>query len=274
MPQPHLINQHVPNQNRLSVLTAIVLLAYALAQLIESQPGSAEYTLFGVVIPLPFNLTAAVTFLSVGLTATGMDWLLRSHPEFEHTNTFEHIMLPALTSFLVGVLLYNLPHGMFWWAGFGVGGVILLLVFIAEYIVVDVSDARYPAASAGLAALSFILFLVLITALNIVDARFLLKVLIVFPAAALVSSRTIHLRLQSWSIPWALGTGFVTIQVAAALHYWPVLPIQAGLATLGPLYAVTGLAVNMQENPDFRRAASEFALVLAFFWLLAVFVQA
>jgi hypothetical protein len=268
------LNRHLPDQNRLSVLTAMILLSFALGQLIDSQPSISEYSLFGVVIPIPFNLTTALIFLAAGLTATGMDWLLRSHPQFEHTNTIEHILLPALTSFLVGILLYNLPHGVVWWAGFGAGAVILILVLVAEYIVVDASDARYTFASAVLAALSFILFLVLITALNVVDARFLLKMLVVFPAATLVSARTMHLRLQNWGVPWAIGTGLVTVQVAAALHYWPVLPIQGALAVLGPLYAVTGLAVNLQESSHFRRSASELGIILAIFWVAAFIVQA
>ena len=56
------------------------------------------------------------------------------------------------------------------------GRLLLALVFIAEYTVVDVSDARHPASTALLLALSYVLFLILVIALRAASLRLYLMV--------------------------------------------------------------------------------------------------
>lgn len=266
-------HRHLPDANRLSVLIAAILLAFALAQVVETQHYSLAFTILGVNLFLPLNLTIAATLLGAGLTAAGMDWLLRAHPHFEQENTFQHWLLPALTAFVIGVPLYNLQPGSAWWLSFVLGGILLLLVFISEYIVLDASDVRYPAASAGLIALSFALFLTLVAGLSYTGARLVGIILVVFPAAALVALRALHLRLAGrWEFAWAGGIGLICTQFAAALHYWPLGPIQYGLVLLGSLYALTGLAINLGEDMPVRRAGSEAVVVLVLFWAAALLI--
>jgi hypothetical protein len=269
-------HRHLPDANRLSVLVAAILLAFALAQIVETQRYSLSFNIWGVGFSLPLNLTMAATLLAAGLTAAGMDWLLRGHPrfEFEQENTFQHWLLPALTAFAIGLPLYNLGPGSGWWLSFALGGVLLLLVFISEYIILDPSDVRYPAASAGLIALSFALFLILVVSLRYASARLVFIILVVFLASALVSLRALHLRLAGrWEFAWAGGIGLICAQFATSLHYWPLGPIQYGLALLGPLYALTGLAINLGDEMPARRAGIEAVLVLALFWAGALVVR-
>jgi hypothetical protein len=270
MPTEH---RHTPDSNRLSVLIAAILLAYALAHLIETQHYALNLNILGIAISLPMNLNIAATLMASGLTAAGMDWLLRGHPHFEAENTFQHWILPALTTFVLGVPLYNLPFGPAWGLSFGLGGILLLLVFLAEYIALDSSDVRYPAASAGLVALSYTLFLILMTTLSFSVARLFLIAVIVFPAAGLVALRALHLRTGKWEFAWAIGIALVLTQIAAALHYWPLEPVQYGLALLGPLYALTELAQNLDEDISLRRAGIEAFIGLAIFWAAAILVQ-
>lgn len=267
-------HRHLPDANRLSVLIAAILLAFALAQVVETQRYSLSFDILGIGLSLPLNLTIAATLMAAGLTAAGMDWLLHGHPHFGHENTFQHWLLPALTAFVIGLPLYNLQPGSGWWLSFVMGGVLLLLVFISEYIVLDPSDVRYPAASAGLIALSFALFLTLISSLSYTGARLTLLILVVFPASAMVALRALHLRLAgSWEFAWAAGIGLVCTQFAASLHYWPLGPIQYGLIVLGTLYALTGLAINLGEDMSPRRAGIEAGVVLILFWAAALIVR-
>jgi hypothetical protein len=268
-------HRHLPDADRVSVLIAAILLAYALAQLVETQHYELPLSLLGVEFSLPLNLTTAATLLAAGLTATGMDWLLRNHPHFERENTFQHWLLPALTAFILGVPLYSLAAGSLgWWLSFALGGVILTLVFLSEYIVLDPSDVRYPAASVALNSLSFALFLILASALSYASARLFLMILAVFIASSMVSLRALHLRLAGrWEFAWASGIGLVCTQLAAALHYWPLAPLQFGLAILAPLYALTGLAINLGEDMSPRRAAIEAGAVLAIFWTAALLIR-
>ena len=270
MPDEH---RHMPDTNRLSVLTAAILLAYALAHLIETPHNALNFSVLGIVISIPLNLNMAATLIASGLTAAGMDWLLRGHPHLEQESTFQHWILPALTAFILGIPLYNLPVGPAWWLVFGLGGALLLLVFLAEYIALDSSDVRYPAASAGLVALSYTLFLILMTSLSYSEARLLVVVSLAFPAAGMVALRALRLRTGQWKFAWAIGIGLILTQLAAALHYLPLGPVQVGLALLGPLYALTELAQNLDEETSLRRASIEAALGLAVFWAAAVLVR-
>lgn len=259
----------MPDANRLSVLTAVVLLAYALAHLVETQRQTFNLSLLGIVLAIPLNLTAASTLMAGGLTAAGMDWLLRGHPHFDGENTLQHWILPALTTFVIGVPLYNLPFGLAWWLSFGLGGVLLLLVFLAEYIALDTADVRYPAASAGLVALSYVLFLILTTTISFSISRLALVVVAIFPAAGMVALRALHLRTGKWEFAWSLGIGLILTQLAATLHYWPLRPIQHGLVLLGALYALTELALNLGDEISPRRAGIAAAVQLSVFWIAA-----
>lgn len=262
--------RHTPDANRLSVLLAVVLLAYALAQWIEREQYAVFFQLFGVDYSFNFEPTSLAIWLAAGLTASGIDWLLRGHPQYDGRRTLPHWILPALTALVLGIPLYNMSPGPLWWLGFGFGGILLLLVLVAEYIALDSSDVRYPAASAGLMALSFALFVILASALSYSGARLTVLALAIFPAAGLVTLRAIHLQTGNWDILWALMNAFILTQFAAAFHYWPLEPVQYGLALLGPLYALTGLTINLREQVSPRRAGIDALAGMGVFWLAAV----
>jgi hypothetical protein len=64
----------------------------------------------------------------------------------------------------------------------------------------------------------------------------------------------------------------VCAQIGAGLHYWPLSPVQFGLALTGPLYALTMLSTSLTENIPLRRAAVAPAAVIITAWVAAVFL--
>ena len=258
---------YLPDANRVGVVTAAVLLAYALTGLIQTPEFTVELQLPGFYFAYPLSLNTVLVIMAAGLTATGMDWLLRSHPSLDKTRTIEHWLLPTLATFIIGIPLTTLPPGGIWWIGFGIGGLLLVLVFLAEYIVVEPSAPNYAVASAGIAALSYAVYLILIIVMRFGGVRLFLMAPALFIAAGLVSLRTLHLRVsQKWEFGWALGIAFICIQIVAGLHYWPVSPIQFGLVALGPLYALSTLAGNLMDDIPLRRAIVEPLTVLVLSW--------
>src|SRR5581483_6773957 len=266
--------RYLPNSDRLGVLTAAVLLTYALTRLVNA-PGLILSLQFpGFYFSYPITLGTAMTLVAAGLTATGMDWLLRGHASLQGQRTIEHWLLPALTAFITGVVLDILPSGSVWWIGFAFGAGLLVAVCLAEYVSVDPGAPSYALASAGLIALSYALFLLFVIALHIAGARLFLLVPASFLAGGLVAFRTLHLRLSArWEFPWASGIGLVSAQLAAGLHYWPVSSLQFGLILLGPLYALTTLAYNLDEDIPLRNAISESSVILAAMWVAAIFLH-
>ncbi|MGQ9832415.1 MAG: DUF5656 family protein [Candidatus Villigracilaceae bacterium] len=263
-----------PDTNRLSVLTAAVLLALALSSVMDMQGSTRDVQLPGFYLPIGLNLRLVTILLAAGLTATGMDWLLRSHPRLAGKNTLTHWLLPTLTTLVISVPLYILPRGGLWWLVFGLGGVLLVLVFLAEYAIIDPSNVLYPAATAGLTALSLAMFLILAIALRYASARLVVLIPLLLPAAFLVSLRALYLYLPGqWKYAWSASAAIVCTQLAAGLHYWPLSPIRFGLILLGPLYALINLARNLEEGIALKRAVVEPAIILGLLWIVSLFLS-
>jgi len=265
--------RYSPDPTRLSILTAVVLLAFALTRVI-SVPN------YGLTIPLAghwflaFNLNTLIVVLASGMTAAGVDWLLRTHPSLKKGEIRQHWLLPMLTVPVVGVTLYTLPPTAVWWMGFGLGAAILLAVFFAEFVAVDPADSRYPFATAILTVLAFVIFLILAIALKASNARLFLVVPALFLGGGLVALRTLHLRLnERREVPWAIGIAVVIVQMGAALYYMPLTPVRFGLALIGPLYALTALAVSLADGHPFRQAIIEPVVMLALLCGLMIWFQ-
>jgi hypothetical protein len=266
--------RYLPNSDRVGVLTSTVLLAFALTHLIQSPEFNLEIQLPGFFLLIPLNLSTAMSVLTAGLTATGMDWLLHSHPSLNGRSTVQWWLLPTLTTFVIGFPLSILPTGPAWWVGFAVAGMFLFFVFVAEYVVVDPGAPYYAISMAGLTAISYTLFFLLAVALRYSGARLYILVPALFLAALLASLRILHLRLSGrWEYAWSAGIAFVCVQIASGLHYWPLSPIQFGLMLIGSLYGLTNLAVNLGEDQPARRAVLEPTIIIALCWGLAIFLQ-
>jgi hypothetical protein len=256
-------NRYLPDPTRVSILTATVLLAFALTRLVSAPPYELTIPLGGLYISLSFNLNTLIVLLAAGITAAGMDWLLRTHPSLEKGETREHWLLPTLTVLVIGVALYTLPPTAIWWLEFGLGAAILLVVFHAEFVAVDLTDLRYPFATAILTVLAFVIFLILAVALKASNIRLFLLAPALFLGGGLVALRTLHLRLnERRESAWAIGIAVITVQLGAALYYLPLTPVRFGLGLLGPVYALTSLAVSLAEGQPLCQAIFEPAIML------------
>jgi hypothetical protein len=261
----------MPDINRLSVLMSAILLAYALTPFMREATQTTEVRLPGIA--------AVVSLLAAGMAAVGMEWLLSDHPHRQAVasavaskrGSWRHGLIPALTAWGIGIPL-NVPQvGPEWWIVFALGGLLLGIVFVAEYISVDFNDPRYALAMVTLIGVSFALFLVLAIALRTLGARLYLLAPALGLAAGLVALRTLYLRQNGrWCLAWAAGIAWVVVQAGVGLHYLDVAPLSFGLMLLGPAYALTSLASAVEDRRPWRVLWIEPMVMLAAFWLLAV----
>ncbi|MDD5467758.1 MAG: hypothetical protein PHS96_08115 [Anaerolineales bacterium] len=260
----------LPDTERLSTLAASILLAYTLARFVDIPERQVTLQLPGIFLTLNINFRTFIAPLVAILTAAGANWLLRDHPKRSHKHTFEHWLLPALTALVIGFPIADLPFGPQWLLSLIVGGGLLMVVLIAEYIALDDDDVRQPLAAVGLTAVSFALFMTLAVLLRLNYVRLIYTLPVIFLASGVVSLRTLHLRLHSrWAFLEALTVATLTSQVCAALHYWPLSMVSFGLALLAPTYAVTSLVVGLSEDEPLRRALVEPLSVMTLLWGLA-----
>jgi hypothetical protein len=261
MQQEH---QSLPNTDRLSVLAASILLAYALIPFIQLPERSLTFSLAGVIFVFRLNFATLIAIISAGLAASGVAWLLSDHPRQGRQRTFQHWLIPAMTAWVIGVPLSRLAVGLQWWAVFAFGGLLLVLVLVAEYIVVDPYDTRHAPAAVGLTAVSYALFMILTVTLVAASSRLYVLVPAVGLAIFLVTLRNLYLRLSGrWYVRWSAMIALAVAQLAAALHYLPLSPLRFSLLVLGLAYALASVAGSLEEGRPWRALWIEPAIMLA-----------
>lgn len=255
---------YLPDTDRLSVLAAMILLAYVLAFFMRIPTWESEFSILGVILTLRINFNTVVAFLVAGMTAAGADWLFHDHPSLKGRNRVPYWLLPALTAMVGGVPLSQAPVAWMWWLGLGLGGVLIVLVLVGEYISIDAESYHQPIAAAGLITLAFTLNLVLATMLRFTGARLVVILPSLTLAAGLTAIRVLNLRIRGEWLIYESGLIAVLVgQVVAALYYLPITSLSFGILVLGANYVFTNLFVNMiQEKPLRRVIINSFVILV------------
>lgn len=261
-------NHHLPNLDNVSILAAVILLAYTLPHFVSLPPWEMALRILGVYLPLTLNFSTIIAILITGLTATGAAWLLHDHPHLEENHIIvQHWLLPTLTSLVLWLSIEQFPFGGLWWIAASVSSVILMVVLIAEYIVLKHDNPYYIPASIGVTAISLVLFFILAIALHAAEIRLFFRVPALSFAAGLVLLRIIYLRTQGeWALRQALIVFFLIGEFAAALHYLPLQSVNFGIALLGPIYAF----VEFSENLLAPKSKTTFQIIFAPVLILSI----
>jgi len=258
--------RHLPDRDRLSVLTAIILLAYALARFVELPRQTVSASLFGSSIGFDLDGPFVLLLLVAALISTGSDSLMRSHPALRGASPLRavlHWILPGCAALGLGLLLNRLPPGVGWWLGLAASAVGLILVLVAEYTVIAPDDAGFYWAALGLTTLAYAIALIFFGLLRASSGR----AAITATSAALVSA-LIALRLlvlagatPRESLPLAGAIGLCLGECTWALNYWPAGALGTGLLLLVLFYTCTGLAQQHLVGNLTRRVLVEFGVV-------------
>jgi len=265
-------HEYLPNTDHLSVITATILLAYALTAFIHFQTRTLYLQLPGFLLTININFMTIISVVVGVLAAAGSDWLIGAHPNIGGANRFHHWLIPAFTAMVISVPLNSLQVSPSWWMVFALGGFLLTGVLIAEYISVDPADLRFPIARVSLSAMSFALLLVLLIAIRGSGLRLYVVLAAILPAVAVVSAKTLHLRLGGWQLAWIAGISLVIFQIATGLFYLPLKPLQFGLILIGITYGLINLAGSIEEKRSTNVIWIEPLLLMIVFSLIAILI--
>jgi hypothetical protein len=264
---------HLPEMNRLSILSAMIMLAYALTPLITFPEQILSLNLFGIVFSYRYTFTTVVSILVAALAAIGTIYLLQTHPHFQNTRLWQHSILPALSAWAIGVPLSAIQVSLEWWGVFFIGGALLILVFVSEFIIVDPDDSRFPPATVAITVISFTLFFIL----SIGARTGMLRLYLLLPALVipiyLISLRTLHLRHGNrWHFTWSVAISLFIGGIVLGLHYLPLSPVSFGFILLGVGYSITSLVSNITMDYPGRLFWVEPSLTGLLFLGLAIFI--
>jgi hypothetical protein len=244
-----------PNLDRISILASTILLAYTFASLINISERVFATQLPGIYLEIKISTQTIVSFLAACLAASGTDWLLREHPSGKNKRLVIHILLPAITAWIIGVPIHQQALGLFWWVGIVLGGGVLILVLIAEFTVVDTSNANYIFASVGLTILAYALLFLLSVTLKASYFRLYQLIPPLILMMFIVSLRILHLRSQGKHVlQEASLITFIFAQISIAAYYLPFSPISFGLFLQGAAYSLNSVFANIGNGKPWKEA--------------------
>ncbi|MDO9545814.1 MAG: hypothetical protein Q7J07_03575 [Pelolinea sp.] len=266
-------SDNFPKAGRISVITACILVSYALLPFVQISSRQIAFTVFGVFISINFNFYTLISLITAALAAAGTDWMLREHPNIGELSTIPHLILPALTAGAIGIPLGFLTVSPEWWIILALGSVLVLMVLAGEYISLETDNQYFPISLMVLSAVSFGLFLIIVITVRAANMRLFLTAAILPVVYAIFSIRVLQLRFGgSWPVKWTAVTALTLAQFTIGLYYWPLSPIRFGLLLMGPAYALTGIASSLEESPAFSDLHLEPLIMLGLIWMLAVFL--
>lgn len=253
-------------RERASVLATLVVLGLILAAFLEFPTWSYDLTVLGSPLTINITQTALMSLLLVGITCAGTDTIVRSHPRarrMEARYSFVTWALPALTVLLATVLLPRAPTHLYRLVGYGLTGLLLILVISAEYYTVDPTDTLYLTARLSLNAWAYLLALVTFVLIYSAKARSLVSATGVMVVSTLLALEFLRSAGRSFgrTALYALIAGLSTAEVIWAMNYWRVRGLTGGLILLLGFYVATGLASQQLQGRLTRRVLVEYGLV-------------
>jgi hypothetical protein len=260
-----------PDRDRLSSLTALVLLTYTLIRIVVLPSIETEFYIFGLVISLEFNTRFVMLTLAAALAVAGADWLIRSHPNIEQGQVKpEHWVIPGLAALGAGTILTRIPQGPGLWIGLILTALVLMAVLVAEFIAFNKEDPRFDTAAIGLTALAYLLLIGAIFAVLAIGLRAAFAVPLILMASGAVSWRLLRLsRSMNGALRYSALISAITAQIAWGLHYWPIPPLRGALVLGLIIYLGYGLALTHQEGKIEAARLIEFT-ILAIIALAAI----
>lgn len=220
-----------PGRQHLSTLTALLLLSFIVIRFVELPTLQINVTLLGLLLEFELNTRFFILTMAALLAAAGADWLIHTHPAVpDQQITPEAWVIPGLATLGTGAILTRFSFGPSLGIALVFTALLLIAVLVAEFIVQDPEDPRQDLAVLGLTALAYLLLAGVLFAIRATELRAFFAVPLTFAACFVVIWRQIRLAdLTHGSVGHATLFSFLISQVAWALHYWPIHPLQEAL---------------------------------------------
>ena len=253
--------------DRFSILLAFLALGFSLLYLLPTQPGAAQFNLFGITFGFGFFdlIPLALAFLA----AVGAIWVFISNPRWQNEKVsliklLPHLTLPFITTLILAIVLQQSARSSIWWVVLLVGYLILFFLLRAEYVLVGEGQGGQIGYAIMIISFSYGTFLILTISLKNSDIRMVAQTGMIFLAAYFVTFRnlTIRQRIKSKTAQ-SLTVSVLITELAVALHYLFINPIQYGLVLTGVMYAISSWIHLYDKNKKWHTYKEPFLMLVA-----------
>ncbi len=266
--------RHFPPKDDVLKVLSITTIIIIVSEYFEIPTRSFEYQLPGLYINFTLSKIHLVSLFAAGVLLTGLIPIFNNHPKSKDQTIVTHWFLPVLVTISMIILREQVPEGFLRFFYIGLGVIFLAIVIIAEYITLDSNDRNFLPASITIQGVANGAFVIVIAALQNVDTRLFYILPTVILSHLAFSYRVMILQLEQRKALFpALLFSLIIGEVAAALHYFPIRPIQYGLMLVGVSYGLLLLIEPLYIRPmksNIRYA--EVFMVLTFIWGIAIFI--
>ncbi len=264
--------RHFPPKDEVIKLLSLIVIIIMISGLFDVPERFFEYQLPGLYINFTLNQTLLVALFVTGIISSGLMTILRHHPRSSDQPFVVHWFLAILIAITIVILLEQTREGIYRYLFIVLGMTFLAIVIVAEYITLDSSDRYFLPAAVTIQAVSNGAFVMVTAALQNAETRlfYILPVIILSHLAFSYRILTLRISPQKALFP-AILFSVIIGEVAAAIHYFAIRPIQYGLMLVGVSYCLL-LFINpllSKEKSIFRYL--EGLVFLVIIWGIAIF---
>ncbi|HAF61385.1 MAG TPA: hypothetical protein DCK95_03555 [Anaerolineaceae bacterium] len=218
---------------RLSIISALIILNYALMPFIYSPQIPINFSIAGFIVDLHVEYADLMVLSASLFAAIGTYWLLYDHPMIQRKKIALHLILPTVIAGALSIPLNVIEIGLAWWVMFGVGSFLIIFTLIAEYYSVDPDTSLFALARIFLIPLSISLLLLTSIATRSAGFRLYIQVLVLGIVFATIFTRLVAFMEISQNRKMMLISTLLFVHFIIACHYLPLTSISFGLLLTG-----------------------------------------
>ena len=252
-----------PNRDRLSALTALVLLTYTLLRVVNLPTYEASVTILSFRVSLQLNAQLVLMSLVAALTIAGVDWLIELHPQKKTGwGRIQHWIIPGMAAIGAGAIVSRIPQGPWLWLGLVIAAFLLVAVLVAEFIMVDPADPRHDYVALALTTMGYLLIIGLLFAMRVSSLRAVLAIPLTMLAGGALTWRWARMQPSGeGAVRYAIAVGGLLAQLAWGLHYLALDPWRAAMILGLGLYLGNGMTQSIEAGDNSRSRMAELLVI-------------
>jgi hypothetical protein len=247
-------NPSIPT-DRLSIISALIILNYALMPFIYSPAIPINLSILGINFDFQLQYADLMVLSASSFAAIGTYWLIYDHPNMKRSDTLIHLILPTLAAGAMSIPLNVISIGPAWWVVFALVSILIIFTLVAEYYSIDPEHSLFALSKIILVPLAISLLLLISISARSAGYRLYLEIAVLGIAFAIILIRLNSLFPTVERKSKTFLSTYLFIQILVVCHYLPLSSIPFGLMLTG----FASFLINLSFASDPQK--NQFAII-------------